>query len=643
MKNKILLGAGLTACVAAWAAKDPVVMTVNGVDVHRSEFEYLFHKNSKQQLAPQTLDEYAEMFEIYKLKVADAKAAGLDTLPSFRKEMEQYRRELAAPYLSDSLFVKSLAEEYLKRSGEEIETSHIMLFKTRDADENRRLRTRIDSLRTRLLEGEDFSEMALNFSQDPSAKKNKGNLGFIQAGRYPYAFENAVWNLPEGEISEIVESTAGYHIIKTGKHRPAKGKIEASHIMTMVRPDASPQQQEEAKALIDSLYAVVKAEPQRFAEIASKYSADPGSARQGGKLPAFGTGEMVPEFEAAAFALQPGEISEPVKSMYGWHIIKKEKDLPGPGMAEAEELIARRIASPQDERGKILKSRQTEMLAKKHKGSLDKGAIDAMVAKGKINGLDSAFFAAYRPGSPENRTLVKIGSRNFTLADCLSQAGNLKDAPANMSEMLLTNLAENFYNIKLQEAEQDWLYANEADYRNLLNEYHDGSLLYEISLEKVWNKASSDAEGLNNFFNAHREDYTWTSPKVKGYLVQASNDSIAAIVGDMLKSQPISEVAENLKKNFSNTASLEKILASKGQNALVDYLFYGGQEAKPSAPRFKSAFLFEPREIAAPEDVEDVKGSVVSDYQNELEKSWVDWLKAQYPVKVNKKELKKIK
>ncbi|MDE6336924.1 MAG: hypothetical protein K2L34_10195, partial [Muribaculaceae bacterium] len=146
MNNKFLVGAGLSVFALAMTAKDPVIMTVNGVDVPRSEFEYLYHKNSQQQLSPQPLKEYAEMFKVYKLKVADAKASGIDTTSAFRKEMAQYRRELAQPYLTDSLFLNRLVEEAAERSKEEVETSHIMLSKTRSEAENRKLKARMDSI-----------------------------------------------------------------------------------------------------------------------------------------------------------------------------------------------------------------------------------------------------------------------------------------------------------------------------------------------------------------------------------------------------------------------------------------------------------------------------------------------------------------
>lgn len=641
MKNRVLLGAGLTACLAAWAAKDPVVMTVNGVEVPLSEFEYLFHKNSKQQLVPQSIDDYVGMFEVYKLKVAAAKAAGLDTTAAFRKEMAQYRHELAKPYLTDSLFIHRAAQEYAERMKEEVEASHIMLFKTRNEDENRRLYARLDSIRKEILNGADFGEEALKFSADPSVKKNKGYLGFIPAGRYPYSFETAVWTLPQGEVSEIVESPVGYHLVKPGARRQSKGKVEVSHIMTMVRPDADQETQEKAKATIDSLYNVVKANPHSFAQVASKHSADPGSARQGGHLPVFGVGEMVPEFESVSFALAPGEIAEPVRSQYGWHIILKHRNVDGPDSAEAEEIITRYLANPQDDRSKIMRKEQENRLSAKFKANLDANVLDEIINKAKVNGLDSAFFASYSVAPLSTKTLVNVAGKKYTTQEFLENAKAMIDLPADMAEFYVRNAAESFYNEKLEEAEADWLYVNNADYRNLLNEYHDGTLLYEISVDKVWNKASADKEGLNRYFEEHKDDYKWKKPRVKGYLVQAVNDSIASLAKDLLLASPNGNYPDILKNQFNGAVTIEKVLVAQGQNPVVDELYYGkGNEVSKGG---KVSFLLDAHELDGPEDVEDVKGQVVSDYQNELEKEWVEQLRKEFPVKVNKKQLKKVK
>ena len=643
MRNRILIGAGLSACAFAWAAKDPVIMTVNGVDVPKSEFEYLYHKNSQQQLSPQPLDEYVEMFKVYKMKVADAKANGIDTTAQFIKEMKQYRSELAAPYLVDSLYLNSMVKEAAERAKEDVDVSHIMLLKSRDMNENSRQRAKLDSIRKELLNGGDFTDLALRFSQDRSVVNNKGHLGFISAGRFPYNFETAAYETPEGEISEIVESPAGYHIVKTGKKRPAKGKADVSHILRLVPQNASEKDKAAIKATIDSIYNVVKADPSQFASIAAKMSDDKGSARQGGKLPAFGPGEMVPEFETTAFTLSDGDISEPFMTSYGWHIILKHASLPPANEAQLKPEILRKASNPQDGRFQHVKEHRTHMLAEKHKASLNAANVLAIKSRAAENGIDSLFVVSYVEEPLGNLSLATIDGKDVPASQMFSHLTKMRiEDPVAASYAIETNI-DNFYAHQLVEAEEDWLYANNEDYRNLLNEYYDGSLLYEISVRNVWDKASNDKEGLQKYFDAHKSDYTWTEPHVKGYLVQAVNDSEADIIKERLNNIPSDSIMLKARREFQGKAQIEKVLTTKGSNAMVDNIMFGGPEVKPQQSAYTCYFMYEPRIINAPETLDDVKGQVTSDYQNELETQWVEELKNKYPVKVNKKELKKIK
>lgn len=643
MKNKILIGAGLSACAFAWAAKDPVVMTVNGVDVPKSEFEYLYHKNSQQQLSPQPLDEYVEMFKIYKMKVADAKANGIDTTAQFVKEMRQYRSELASPYLVDSIYLNSLVKEAAARAKEDVEVSHIMLLKSRDVTENKRQRARLDSIRGELLADGDFTDLALRFSQDRSVANNKGYLGFISAGRFPYDFETAAYTTPEGEISEIVESPVGFHIIKAGKTRPAKGKVDASHILLLVPRNASEKDEVAIKQRIDSIYSVVKTDPSKFADIAAKLSDDKGSARQGGKLPAFGPGEMVPEFESTAFSLPDGEISEPFKTSYGWHIIQKHASIAPAGESQLKPEILRKAANPQDGRYQHVKDQRTRRLAEKHNASLNAANVASIISHAAENGIDSTFVASYTSSPLGDLAIAIIDGKELPASEMFSHLTKMRfEDPATAASAIETNI-NNYFALQLIEAEEDWLYANNEDYRNLLNEYYDGSLLYEISVRNVWDKASSDREGLQKYFDAHKSEYKWTEPHVKGYLVQAMNDSVAEIVRQRLNTFPSDSIITKAKKEFPGKVVIEKVLATKGSNAMVDNIMFGGPETKPQHKSFTTYFMYEPRIINAPESVDDVKGQATSDYQNELETQWVETLKKKYPVKINKKELKKIK
>lgn len=643
MRNKILLGAGLCACALAWAAKDPVIMIVNGVEVPKSEFEYLYHKNSQQQLDPQSLQDYVEMFKIYKLKVADAKACGLDTTESFKKEMRQYRSELAAPYLADSAYMRTLVSEAAVRAAEDVETSHIMLLKTRDAATNRQLRARIDSIRTLLVNGADFTDLALRFSQDRSVSSNKGNLGFISAGKFPYEFEVAAYSTPEGEYSEVVESGAGYHVIKGGARRASRGKIEAAHILRMFPKGATAAQKAEVKAMADSLYQLLKATPSRFSELASRYSEDKGSARQNGKLPVFGSGEMVPEFEAAAFALAPGEISEPVETSFGWHIIRKIADHGVPTADEMSGELLRKMSSPQDGRYRLIRERQTENLARKHKASINQKTLDQIASLAGQRGIDSLFVASLSEDPVAKMPLLSIDGKNVGAGQLAEMFTKFRSDDPVYSAEVVGMAAKGLFSRRLLEAEEDWLYANEPDYRNLLNEYRDGTLLYEASLQKVWDKAAKDEEGINRYFNAHRAEYGWSEPHAKGVLVQAANDSVAEVIKARMNELPADSMLVKVRKEFAGSAQFDKVLATKGTNTMVDNIMFGGPETKPSSANYTTFFMYQPRLIKMPEDVNDVKGQVTSDYQNELEAEWVEYLQARYPVKVDEKVLKKVK
>lgn len=625
-------------------AKDEVIMTVNGQPVSRSEFEYLYHKNQQQQVDPQTLDEYAEMFKIYKLKVADALDQRLDTLSSFQQEMKQYRTDLASPYMTDSIFLNNLVADAFDRSRMEAEAYHIMLAKGRTPKEDKESRHLADSIQQALKGGADFSELAAKYSVDRASSTNGGRMGYITEGRFPYDFELAAFTLQPGEISEVVESPQGYHVLKGGKHRPARGTVLVEHIMKMVAPTASEEQQAAAKASIDSIYNAVIADPNIFEDLARRLSDDKGSGRSGGKLNWFGAGMMVEPFDSAAFALGLNEISLPVRSQYGWHVIKKLDRKAPLSYNEMKNGTLKRISNPQDPRSILVRENLERKLAKKHKAHLNEKNLDALCSEVRANGLDSVWHEKAIDASGMGAIeIAEIGKRGLTLAEWAVTVRPMIIPDGKEAEGELRRYINHFLGDELIKTEEDWLYANEPDYRNLLNEYREGSLLYEASLREVWDKASKDTDGLNKYFDQHRADYKWTKPHVKGILVQAANDSVADILRQRLKDVKDEASLKGLRKEFVGKASMEQILTEEGQNPMVDNLIFGGPEVKPSNKKYTVYFIWEPKTMLAPESMTDVRSLVTSDYQNQLESDWVEHLKAKYPVTVNEKVLKKVK
>lgn len=625
-------------------AKDEVIMTVNGQPVSRSEFEYLYHKNQQQQVDPQTLDEYAEMFKIYKLKVADALDRRLDTLATFRKEMEQYKTDLAIPYMTDSVFLNSLVKEAYDRSRMEAEAFHIMLAKGQNEMQDKKAKELADSIRNALLGGADFTALAAQYSVDRASSNAGGRMGYIVEGRFPYTFEKAAFTLEPGEISEIVESPQGYHVLKGGKKRPARGTVLVEHIMKMAPANANEEQQAAAKASIDSIYNAVIANPDIFEDLARQLSDDKNSGKAGGKLNWFGAGMMVEPFDSAAFAIGLNEISKPVRSQYGWHVIKK-LDAKGPATLEAmKPHVLQRIANPQDYRSRLVRENLEAKLAKKHNGKLNDKNIKTITNEIKTNGLDSAWHTrALDINDIGGIEIANIGKRGILLSEWAATVRpmTMNDGEKAASEFI--RYVKYHLGNELIKTEQEWLYSNEPDYRHLLDEYREGSLLYEASLREVWDKASKDTEGLNNFFESHRNDYTWQQPHVKGMLVQAANDSIADLVRAKLNDMKDEASLKAVRKEFVGKASMEPILMEKGQNPMVDNIIFGGAPVKPNNKKYTVYFLWDPRMLNAPETMTDVKSLVTSDYQNQLESDWVEKLKAKYPVEVYEKVMRKVK
>ncbi|MDE6805005.1 MAG: hypothetical protein K2J29_10275, partial [Muribaculaceae bacterium] len=284
----------------------------------------------------------------------------------------------------------------------------------------------------------------------------------------------------------------------------------------------------------------------------------------------------------------------------------------------------------------------TETLARKHKGAIKNSTLNALKARIGGAGLDSLFYEACSDGSLGRMTLLSIDKKDVPVSEFANYLHGYRQDDPEMALSTLDRALAAFYNKRLVEAEQDWLEANQPEYRNLLNEYRDGSLLYEVSVEKVWDKASKDQEGLEHYFNMHRGDYTWTEPHVKGLLVNAVDREVAEQIRSRLDRVPSDSLTTVVRKEFAGKASAERIMTAKGSNPLVDYLMFGGPEV--SAPgNYTVSFIYDARILEAPEEAADVRGMVTSDYQNRLEADWIEELRGRYPIKVNEKVLKKVK
>ncbi len=626
------------AVVQAKGSKDPELMTINGKAVTLGEFEYLYHKNNSQQLAPQTIDEYLDMFVTYKQKVADAESEGIDNTEAFKNEFDGYRRELAEPYLRNKEMEDSIIRAVYSHMQEDVDVSHIMLASKGPGIDAEAQKHTLDSIRTAILNGADFAALARQYSIDRAARKNGGRMGFIPVGRLPYTFEDAAYNTKAGEISPVVETPFGFHIVKVNARRPARGQVLAQHILKLTQ-GLSEEDAAKKKAEIDSIGALLAAGAD-FEEIAKKDSEDPGSQRNGGRLNWFGAGQMVPEFEEAAFSLQNGEVSAPFKTSYGYHIVKRLDWKPVDSFETMEPMIKNVIQ--RDERGQMPRKRKIAELRRKFKAGVN--AANLALVKNEIvknGGLDSALIEKYIVSEME---VASMGKQKILLSEVVSEIGApLAGTPERQAAQFEERVNLSLDNA-VTEAERQDLAVNNADYRNLLNEYRDGMLLFEVSDRKVWTKAKQDKEGLENYFRTHRDKYKWEKPKFKSYVVFATSDSIMQLAKGYLEStdMPGDSLATDLRKKFGKDVKIEKVIAAQGENNITDYLGFGAE--KPEAKgKWAWYFPYRGKILNAPEEAADVRGAVTGDYQGELEEAWVAGLKQKFPAKINKKTLKKAK
>ena len=307
------------------AQSDEVLMTIDGKQITKGEFEYLFLKNNDaDEITYDDVKDYLDLYVKFKLKVVEAESRKMDTTFAFITELDGYRSQLAKPYLTDREVDEYYLKEAYDRLKEEVEASHILVEVEKGAtpEDTVKAYNKAMDIAEKARNGEDFADLARKYSDDPSSESNGGYLGYFKGFQMVYPFESGAYNTPVGEVSNPVKSSFGYHIIKVHNRRPSPGEVRVAHIMKMANEEASDKQKDNAEQMIYNIHAQIKA-GKDFEEMAKNYSDDYATAENGGALNWFSTGQMVKPFEKASFNLKnPGDISEPIRTQFGWHIIK---------------------------------------------------------------------------------------------------------------------------------------------------------------------------------------------------------------------------------------------------------------------------------------------------------------------------------
>jgi len=606
-------------------------------------FSGIYNKNnSNNSLDKKTLEEYVDLFINFKLKVEEAKAQGLDTTKSFINELSGYRSQLTKPYLTDQKVDEDVLHESYERMKEDVDVSHILVRIQPGATPADTLAAwnKIKTILKRL-DKEDFAKVAKEVSEDQSVEQNSGHLGWITAFRTVYPFETMAYNTPVGKISKPVRSAFGYHIIKINGRRNSLGEILVAHIMRFTA-QGEDEKNKKSKATIDSIYQRIQAGDD-FGKLASDLSEDRGSATKNGELPWFGTGRMVPEFEEAAFALKNvGDVSAPIQSAYGWHIIKLI-DRKGLGTFESLKADIERSVK-RDERSNFGQQAFVAKIKKDYNYQLNTANLkDYINLLGNKTLADSVFQIEI---AKLDKPLFSFAGKNFTQTDFSKYLKKNTFSGKNNATDIISEKFDAYSDKELLSYEDSQLEKKYDDFRFLMQEYHDGILLFDVSNNEVWEKASKDTQGLEKYFNEHKSDYKWEKSHFKGRIILCKNATTLKAAKAIVKKSNNDSIDKYLRIRLNDSiqyVKVEKGLYVQGDNKYVDKDIFKVETPVTPDKDYPFVYVVGKELKNTPENYTDVRGLVTADYQEFLEKQWIAALRAKYPVVVDENILKTVK
>lgn len=648
--RQLLFGFLIAANLTAVAQNKPkeVLFTIDNSPFYSDEFARVYKKNLDlvKDESQKDLNNYLDLYTIYKMKISKANQLGLQNGKQYQDELKSYRSQLAKNYTTDSKVTQELVTEAYKRMQKEVKASHILLLVNDDAAPADTLKVYKRAMEVYNLanKGKDFGDLAVQYSEDPSAKENNGNLGYFSAFRMVYPFESAAFNTPKGSVSKPVRSQFGYHIIKVDDVRDNRGEVSVAHIMTAKPSDGNAELLAKAKNTIDELYKKLQ-QGEDFETLAKQFSEDKASAPKGGLLNTFSAGQLSSEvFEDVSFGLQnEGDYSKPFETEFGYHIVKLFKKIPMKSFEDMKPEIENRIAK--DDRSRLIVKSMNDHLKAKYPFKRN----DKLYAAVKKAVTDKVYEADYK--LPENLkpfegTLFTVKDKAVTGVDFLNF---IKDEQKRASEVkpvgkLVDTQYEEFVNKQLAKYNDDQLETEYPEFAAIMNEYRDGLLLFDLMEKEIWEKSKTDTIGLQKFYDTHKENYKWLE-RYDAVVYSSTDKDVIAKAKKFLKKKKTTEyIKEQLNSKekvniMSKTGVFEKgndvlpkTLASK--KGISDVLHEGNYYYIVKLNEVKPAGL---------KTLDESRGRVINDYQQFLEERWADELRKEFTLKVNQDVFAKVK
>lgn len=647
--KQVLLGLFIAANAVSFAQenKKEVLFTIDNKPYYTDEFARVYRKNLDlvKDDSQKDLNHYLDLFIGYKLKVEKANKLGLQTNIAYINELKSYRAQLSKNYVTDTKVTKELIDEAYKRSLKEIKASHILFNLDENAEpaDTLRVYSQAMDVRKKILEGADFETVAGQYSQDQSVKDNKGSLGWFSVFRMVYPFETAAYKTKKGEISMPVRTRFGYHLIKVADVRDNRGQVTVAHIMTL--NGNNPAEAAAAKSTIDDVYKKLK-QGESFESLAQQFSQDKSSSGKGGQLQRFGSGELSSEeFENVAFSLkEKGQLSEPFQSQFGWHVIKLiEKHTIKP-LGETDVDYDAKIRK--DDRSRLINASLNEKLRKKYTVKRDEKVYKKTAALITDKYYKQEWELPANMKDINEKLLTINNDRIITTTAFLNYA--FAQQKSNISIKPISKLTDKLYSKFVEEQlanyYNDNLEKEFPEFSNVMDEYRDGLLLFDLMEKEIWTKAKTDTLGLKKFYESNKAAYQWKDRVDVNVFSSTKLDIIKKAEQHLKKKKSIEFIKEDLNKGGAVEIMVKSGVFEIGNDALPKHKeFNVGISEIIHEGNYYFITQVNKKLEKGPKKLEETRGKVINDYQQYLETHWVDELKKEFAVKVNQSTFDKVK
>ncbi|RYZ26646.1 MAG: hypothetical protein EOO10_14990 [Chitinophagaceae bacterium] len=626
-------------CVFALGSASAQTLFTYGKDaVSADEFIKAYQKNNNGVKSEKALKEYLDLYIASRLKIKEAKELGFDTLAQLQTDLHNLRQQILPGYLNDKTSLDKLVNEAFTRSQKDIHVAHISIaFEKNGAVNMDAANKKKEEVLAKLEKKESkFEDIAKEYSDDPSAQTNGGDIGWITAFNLPYELETVAYSTPLGKTSAVHTSKAGYHILRNMGERRALGRMKASQILLAFPPGADAKAKGRLKKTADSLYARLLAGDD-FGKLATAFSNDVVSSASNGRMSEFGVGDFSPAFENAVFALQrDGAIAKPFVTEHGYHIVKRTKLIPVATKINSEisEELQRKVEGS-DRIMVVRKALAANVLNKA-------GYKKILTTDADLWAFSDSVFNHTRLSSPvkinTNTAVMKLAETDYEVEDWLNFA-KINRFRMNGSPKSYSALWDEFVESSALQYYQDHLEEFNEEFRRQITEFADGNLFFEIMQQKVWTPAQMDTVAQARFFQKNQKNYSWKN-SAEAVIFYAADEKTAIALHKALQKNPsawrttVSSYSDQITAD-SGRFELTQIPKDSKEQVRAGSITTPVINKADNTASFAYLIKLLPKE--EPRSFADAKGQVINDYQAELEKTWLAELKKKYPVTVNEK------